>query len=436
LVANAVVDAVAGDRRARLLERAEQVMPGGVNSPVRSFRSVGGKPLVMAGGAGSRITDADGKSYVDYVLSYGPLILGHAHPDAVDAISETARNGTGFGATTELEIELAELVRELVPSVESLRMTNSGTEATMSAIRLARGYTGRDLIVKFEGNYHGHGDMLLVSAGSGAATQGQPDSAGVPRGAVADTVVVPYNDLTTVREVFLRHGESIAAVIVEPVAGNMGCVPPAPGFLDGLRDLTTLHGALLIFDEVMTGFRVASGGAQQLYDVTPDLSCFGKVIGGGLPVGAFGGRRDVMELLAPLGPVYQAGTLSGNPVAMAAGLATLRTAQRSGAYDELEELGGHWETGMRQATEGTPVSVNRVGSMLSLFFTESPPTDFASVSDADTDAFRRFFWHLMEHGIHLAPSPFEAGFLSTAHSPADIDRTCEVAGAWLKEDYR
>ncbi|WP_433260653.1 glutamate-1-semialdehyde 2,1-aminomutase [Actinosynnema sp. CS-041913] len=431
-----VVEAVAGDRRARLLERAEAVLPGGVNSPVRSFRAVGGRPLVIAGGSGARVTDVNGKSYVDYVLSYGPLVLGHAHPEVVDAISATARNGTGFGATTELEIELAELVRELVPSVEMLRMTNSGTEATMSAIRLARGFTGRDVVVKFEGNYHGHGDVLLVSAGSGAATQGQPDSAGVPRGAVADTVVLPYNDLDAVREYFSGHGGNVAAVIVEPVAGNMGCVPPAAGFLPGLRELTTRHGALLVFDEVMTGFRVAPGGAQQLYAVTPDLSCFGKVIGGGLPVGAFGGRRDVMELLAPLGPVYQAGTLSGNPVAMAAGLATVRTALRTGCHRRLEELGRRWETGMRQATADAPVSVHRVGSMLGLFFTESPPTDFASASGTDTDAFRRFFRHLLARGIHLAPSPFEAGFLSGAHTPADVDRTCEIAADWLTREYR
>ena len=380
---------LAMDRSARLMERAIERMPGGVNSPVRAFRSVGGDPLFMERGEGSRIFDADANSYVDYVMSYGPLILGHAHPEVVEAIERTARKGTTFGAPTELEVELAELVCEAVPSIEVVRMTNSGTEATMSAIRLARGFTGRERILKFDGNYHGHGDALLVSAGSGVATLGLPDSPGVTKGATRDTAVLPYNDLDLVRDLFEREGETFAAVILEPVAGNMGCVPPADGYLEGLREITAEYDTLLIFDEVMTGFRLARGGAQERFGVTPDLTCLGKIIGGGLPVGAYGGRREIMNLVAPSGPVYQAGTLSGNPLAMAAGLATLRAANEPGFYERLEELGERWRLGMGEAASAgnVPFAINQVGSMVSIFFTGGPVIDFASAASSDTEAF-------------------------------------------------
>ncbi|MFB9279177.1 glutamate-1-semialdehyde 2,1-aminomutase [Cohnella cellulosilytica] len=408
-------------------ERAKRVIPGGVNSPVRAFKSVGLTPLVIERGEGSRITDIDGQTYVDYVLSWGPLIAGHAHPEVVEAIKRTAEKGTSFGAPTELETLMAELVCERVPSVEVVRMVNSGTEATMSALRLARGYTKRSKILKFEGSYHGHADSLLIKAGSGVATLGLPDSPGVPESVASHTLTVPYNDLNAVKLAFERYGEDIAAVIVEPIAGNMGVVPPLPGFLSGLREVTSRYGSLLIFDEVMTGFRVHLNCAQGLYGVTPDLTCLGKVIGGGLPVGAYGGKREIMERMAPVGPIYQAGTLSGNPLAMAAGYTTLKLMTQE-AYQLLERLSGRLQAGLqRNADEaGVPMTINRVGSMVCPFFTDKHVINYDVAKTSDTERFRDVFRRLLDNGVNIAPSPFEGWFVSIAHSESDIDFTIEA----------
>lgn len=410
-----------------IYNEAVNLMPGGVNSPVRAFKAVKQDPIVMAKGQGAIITDVDGNDYIDYVLSWGPLILGHAEPTVVKAIQETATLGTSFGASTAIENELAKEVINRVPSVEMVRMVNSGTEATLSAIRLARGFTGRDKILKFEGSYHGHSDSLLIKAGSGVATLGLPDSPGVPMGIAQNTLTVPYNDLASVKLAFEHYGEDIAAIIVEPVAGNMGCVPPQPGFLEGLRDITTKAGALLIFDEVMTGFRVGLNSAQGYYGVTPDLTCLGKVIGGGLPVGAFGGRRDIMEQIAPAGPVYQAGTLSGNPLAMAAGLATIKQLTPA-SYEYFEKLGDRLEAGFREAAEtyNIPHTVNRAGSMIGYFLTNENVVDFDTAKTADLELFAEYYGLMAQEGVFLPPSQFEGVFMSTAHTEAHIDKTVEA----------
>lgn len=425
---------MAGPKSRRLFEEAKKHMPGGVNSPVRAFRSVGGEPLFIARGKGSKIYDADGKAYIDYVLSWGPMILGHAHPTVTARLKQAVAKGTSFGAPTELEITLAKMVKKAVPSIEMLRMVSSGTEATMSAIRAARGFTGRDEILKFEGCYHGHADSLLVKAGSGVATFGLPDSPGVPADLAAHTLTVPYNDISAVQDVAAREGERIACIIVEPVAGNMGCVPPAPGFLEGLRKVCDQYGIILIFDEVMTGFRVAFGGAQQLYNIKPDLTCLGKVIGGGMPVGCYGGRRDIMEKIAPIGPIYQAGTLSGNPIAMTAGIETLKILSKPTAYKTLEKTSAELENGLKAAAKeaGVPVTINRVGSMFTAFFTEERVIDFASAKTSDTGKFGAFFRAMLSHGVNLAPSQFEAAFLSLAHTRADVSKTIEAARKSLK----
>ncbi len=406
-----------------LFARAQQIIPGGVNSPVRAFRSVGGNPLFIARGEGSHIFDVDGNEYIDYVGSWGPLLLGHRHPEILEAIERALAIGTSFGAPTEQETELAEAILDAVPSIEMVRLVNSGTEATMSAIRVARGFTGRDLIVKFEGCYHGHVDSLLVKAGSGVATLGIADTQGVPKAFCDTTIALPYNAPEAVERAFREHGDGIAAVIVEPVVGNMGCVPPLPGYLEMLRETTARYGALLIFDEVMTGFRVAFGGAQQRFAIRPDLTTLGKVIGGGLPVGAYGGRRDVMSRVAPAGPVYQAGTLSGNPLAVAAGLAMLRHLKaHPEIYQRLEALGAEL---CGAAPPG--ITVNRVGSMFTFFFSGEPVTDWESAKRSDTARFGRFFRAMLERGVYLAPSQFEAAFLSAAHSAEDIRRTVAAA---------
>ncbi len=414
----------------RLYEEAQRVIPGGVNSPVRAFRGVGGNPLFIAHGEGPYIWDVDGNRYVDYVLSWGPLILGHAHPKVVEAITRAAESGTSFGAPTRAEIELAELVVDMVPSVEMVRLVNSGTEATMSALRLARAVTGRDKIVKFVGCYHGHVDALLVRAGSGVATLGLPDSPGVTQGTAGDTLVAQYNDLASVESLFEQYPEEIAAIIVEPVAGNMGVVPPAPGFLEGLRALCDRYGALLIFDEVMTGFRVHLGGAQALYGVRPDITTLGKVIGGGLPVGAYAGPREIMEYVAPVGTMYQAGTLSGNPLATAAGLATLRILREPGVWPTLVSRTQQLAAGIARAAEaaGIPIVQTQVGTMFSLFFMEGEqPRSWNDVSRADTARYARWFWGMAARGVYVAPSQFEAGFMSLAHDDDVIEKTVEAA---------
>lgn len=416
-------------RSTQLFSEAQQVIPGGVDSPARAFSAVGGQPLFIERGEGAHVIDADGNEYVDYVLSWGPLILGHSHPRVAAALKEAVDRGTSYGAPTRLETELAELLIEAMPAVEMVRFVNSGTEATMSALRLARAYTGRDKIVKFVGCYHGHADFLLVQAGSGVATLGLPDSPGVPGGTAQDTLTAPYNDLGAVEEAFAAYPDEIAAVIVEPVGGNMGVVPPEEGFLEGLREITANHDAVLIFDEVMTGFRVAYGGAQELYDVEPDLTTLGKVIGGGLPVGAYAGKQEVMETVAPTGPMYQAGTLSGNPLAMTGGIETLKVLGEPGVFEGIEQKAAVLADGVGRAAADAGVTIHqtRVGTMFSNFFTSEPVTDYESAKASDTDKFARYFHVILEEGIYMAPSQFESGFISLAHSSEDIERTVEAA---------
>lgn len=412
-----------------LFERAVRHIPGGVNSPVRAFRAVGGGPIFVREAKGAEIVGVDGTRYVDYVGSWGPMILGHAHPEVVAAIQAAAARGTSYGAPTAAEVEMAELLCELVPSMDMVRLTSSGTEAVMGALRVARGFTGRDVVVKFDGCYHGGADYLLVKAGSGLATLGTPDSAGVPAAIAGTTTVLPYNDVEALGRLFETRGAELAAVILEPVVGNMGCVPPEPAFLEALVELTRRHGALLVFDEVMTGFRVSLGGAQYLYGVDPDLSCFGKIVGGGLPVGAYGGRREIMEKIAPAGPVYQAGTLSGNPLATAAGLTTLRLLREEGVYDRLEKASAELEAIFVEgaAKAGVPCTVQRVGSMLTPFFVEGPVRSWADADRADRARFGRFHRALLEHGVYWPPSQFEAGFVSLAHDAEALEKTRRAA---------
>ncbi|TQV62610.1 MAG: glutamate-1-semialdehyde-2,1-aminomutase [Halothiobacillaceae bacterium] len=422
-------------RSHELFVQAQKHIPGGVNSPVRAFRGVGGEPIFFERAQGAHLYDVDGRRYTDYVGSWGPMIAGHTHPRVIEAVKSAAERGLSFGAPTAIETRMADLLCEIVPSLEMVRMTSSGTEATMSAIRLARGYTGRDTIIKFEGCYHGHGDSLLVKAGSGMLTLGVPSSPGVPAALAQHTLTLDYNDLGQVEQVFAEKEGEIACVIVEPVAGNMNCILPKAGFLEGLRAICTRHGAVLIFDEVMTGFRVALGGAQQHYGVIPDLTTLGKVVGGGMPVGAFGGRREIMEYIAPLGPVYQAGTLSGNPVAMAAGLATMELIMEPGFYETLSARTQNLCDGLRDAAKdaGIPLATNNVGGMFGVFFTAQERVEsFADVGQCDIDRFKRFFHAMLEEGVYLAPSAYEAGFVSGAHSCADIDATVAAARKALK----
>ncbi len=420
-------------RSEQLFAEAQRLIPGGVNSPVRAFKGVGGSPRFIARGAGAHVVDADGRDYIDYVGSWGPLILGHAHPAVVAAVQRAVELGASFGAPTEGENRLAALIVDAVPSVERVRLVSSGTEACMSALRVARAYTGRDKIIKFDGCYHGHADGLLVKAGSGGATLGVPDSAGVPAGYARETLIARYNDAESVRVLLETNRDDVAAVIVEPIAGNMGVVPPAEGFLAVLRELTHDAGALLIFDEVISGFRASFGGAQALYGVAPDLTCLGKVVGGGMPIGAYGGPAEVMEQVSPLGPAYQAGTLSGNPVAVAAGIATLTELASGEAYNRIERTAAALEQGYREimAEAGRPLAFNRVGSVMTLFFAEGPIVDYQSAAQSDRDAFAAYFHAMLEHGVALPPSQFEAMFVSAAHSEADVDRTLEAARAAL-----
>jgi len=426
------------DRSIQAFEEAKQYIPGGVNSPVRAFKSVGMNPIYFERGEGAKVFDIDGNSYIDYVGSWGPLIVGHAHPQVVEALKKVAEKGTSFGAPTEIETKMAQLVVDRVPSVDIVRMVNSGTEATMSALRLARGYTKKDKILKFEGSYHGHADSLLIKAGSGVATLGLPDSPGVPVATATNTITVPYNDLESVKVAFDRFGHEIAAIILEPIAGNMGVVPPMPGFLEGLREITEQHGSLLIFDEVMTGFRVDYHCAQGLYGITPDLTCLGKVIGGGLPVGAYGGKKEIMEQMAPIGPIYQAGTLSGNPLAMTAGYETL-SLMTPEKYEELEQKGAYLENGLRQNAEkhGIPYTINRVGSMVGFFFNQGPVHNFEHARNSDLNRFARYFQLMAAEGVYIPPSQFEGMFLSIAHTQEDLDRTIaaneKVLGILAKE---
>jgi glutamate-1-semialdehyde 2,1-aminomutase len=425
---------VTGPLSQKLFAAAKEKIPGGVNSPVRAFRNVGGEPFFVRRAKGSRIEDVDGKTYIDYIGSWGPNILGHAPTVVTNTIHEVAKDGISFGIPNMFEVEMARIICEWVPSVQKVRMCSSGTEATMSAIRLARGFTKRDYIVKFDGCYHGHSDSLLVAAGSGALTHGEPDSAGVPKAFAEKTIVLPYNDVAALEKVFAEQGEQIAAIIVESYPANAGLVFPKPGYLDLLSSITKKHGALLIFDEVMTGFRLGKAGVQGIENLTPDLSCFGKVIGGGLPVGAFGGRADVMDMLAPIGPVYQAGTLSGNPLAMAAGLAQLKELGKVSSFPRLEQLGAHFEAGLRSLLDakGMPYRFNRTGSMFCLFFTDREIVNVDDVMKQDLELFKKFFWGCLDKGIYIAPSPYETGFLSLAHTEADLDDTLTVFDDVLK----
>ncbi|HVU99711.1 MAG TPA: glutamate-1-semialdehyde 2,1-aminomutase [Verrucomicrobiae bacterium] len=422
-------------KSAELFHEALNFIPGGVNSPVRAFRAVGGEPFFVNKAKGAHVWDIDGNHYIDYVGTWGPAILGHAHPKIIKAVQDAAEHGTSFGIPNPFEVAMAKLICSLAPSVKKVRMCNSGTEATMSAIRLARGFTGREKILKFDGCYHGHADSLLVKAGSGALTFGTPDSAGVPPSFTEHTLVAPFNEEEAVERAFAANPGKMAGIIVEPVPGNAGLYLPKPGFLDFLRKITRSHGAVLIFDEVMTGFRLAAGGAQERFHIEPDLTCFGKIIGGGLPVGAFGGRAEIMDCLAPTGPVYQAGTLSGNPVAMAAGLAALDELRTSGAYVQLEALGDRLETGMQGAARaaGVPVQFNRCGSMFCAYFTDQPVHNLADAMKSDREKFKKYFHAMLDEGVYFAPSQFEAGFLSTAHTLEDIGRTVEAAGRVFKK---